>query len=408
MRIIYVLLSPTFGMHQYTADLANRAAAGAFSFGETPDVHVVTTTGFPRDAYGPHIQMHTPLASTGTGFSPEGAAIGALRRTIRAVTQLATDHQVPELTIVHITGVHLWNVALVRVLTRQGVPTVHTLHDLQAHSGVKFGSLIPRWNALVMQAGAHILVHGQRYRAQLLAQGVPADRVTYAPLLHGFWRFGAGPDEHMSTRLYAAELDSAVQGCKDDTRGLVLFFGRVETYKGVDTLLDAWHQAWSQSGNDDLDVRLVVAGAWPQGVEPPAGLHNVEFRNYRITDDEAITLFRSAMLLVLPYEDATQSALIAASYAFGVPVVVTDSGALPEYVIPGETGWVVPVHDAVQLSAVLRQAIAGRSHLARMGDNGRRWYEEQRRVETDTLAHMYRHLIHHVAANVRGAEYDNR
>ena len=72
----------------------------------------------------------------------------------------------------------------------------------------------------------------------------------------------------------------------------------------------------------------------------------VELRDRRIADDEAEALFRSAAVLVLPYRDATQSALVAAAYAFGVPVIVTDVGALPEYVVrcdrPGETGWVVP------------------------------------------------------------------
>lgn len=402
MRIIYVLLSPTFGMHQYTADLANRAATGAFSDGERPDVHVVTTAGFPGAAYGPGITIHTPLSSTGTGFSSEGAAVGTLRRTIRAITQLAAaqegNHAATKPVIVHITGVHLWNVALVRALIAQGIPVVHTLHDLQAHTGVRFGSLIPRWNGLVIGAGAHILVHGRRYRIQLLDQGIAPDRVTYAPLLHGFWKFGAGPDDNLSAGLYAAELDRAAQRCKDDMRDVVLFFGRVEAYKGVDTLLSAWSHALSQSGDDCPDARLVVAGAWLQGVEPPAGLHNVEFRNHLITDDEAIDLFRSAMLLVLPYEDATQSALIAASYAFGMPVVVTDSGALPEYVIPGETGWVVPVRDPMLLSAVLREAIANRSHLAGMGANGRRWYEAQRIIEAETLSEMYQDLTYHVAA----------
>lgn len=47
MRIVYVLLSPTFGMHQYTADLANRMAEQGHA------VVLVTTTTFARDRYSP-------------------------------------------------------------------------------------------------------------------------------------------------------------------------------------------------------------------------------------------------------------------------------------------------------------------------------------------------------------------
>jgi glycosyltransferase involved in cell wall biosynthesis len=49
--------------------------------------------------------------------------------------------------------------------------------------------------------------------------------------------------------------------------------------------------------------------------------------------------------LVLPYRDATQSALVAHAYFFRKPAIVTRTGALPEYVVEGETGWVVPRAD---------------------------------------------------------------
>jgi hypothetical protein len=48
MRLLYLLLSPTFGMHQYTADLANRAGAGAFG---ALDAHLFSVTTLARDRY---------------------------------------------------------------------------------------------------------------------------------------------------------------------------------------------------------------------------------------------------------------------------------------------------------------------------------------------------------------------
>ena len=57
MRICYVLLSPTFGMHQYTADLANRMAQADHQ------VHLVTTRHYPRDRYLPAVIPHTPVAT---------------------------------------------------------------------------------------------------------------------------------------------------------------------------------------------------------------------------------------------------------------------------------------------------------------------------------------------------------
>ena len=116
----------------------------------------------------------------------------------------------------------------------------------------------------------------------------------------------------------------------------------------------------------------------------------VELRDRRIADDEAEALFRSAAVLVLPYRDATQSALVAAAYAFGVPVIVTDAGALPEYVVagatgPGETGWVVPAGDAGALAAALREALADPARLRRMGAAGRAWFAARRAEEQVAL-----------------------
>ncbi len=211
MRLIYTLLSPTFGMHQYTADLANRAARGRFKVegskslaaADTSEmlapeaVAVVTTTTLPRDRYGPAVEICTPVTTHGTGFSREGLDITAYRRALAGVSA-TTVHRPSSIvhrpssivhrpsSVVHFTGVHAWNIPLVRALRRRGIPVVHTLHDLDPHHGVRHAWLIRLWNRLIIASGCHLLVHGRRYRDQLLAAGVPARRITYAPLLHGF------------------------------------------------------------------------------------------------------------------------------------------------------------------------------------------------------------------------------
>jgi len=166
---------------------------------------------------------------------------------------------------------------------------------------------------------------------------------------------------------------------------MALFFGRVEAYKGVDTLLDAW----AVVARRVPAARLVVAGSLAPGVHlpplpPGAGLHD----RY-ISDDEALALFRAASLLVLPYRDATQSALVAAAYYFGLPAIVSDAGALAEYVVPGETGWIIPPADPAALAGALVAALGDPARLRAMGRAGRAWYDAQRQRETAALTAMY-------------------
>ena len=125
------------------------------------------------------------------------------------------------------------------------------------------------------------------------------------------------------------------------------------------------------------------AGNLPKGVE---------LRNRLIPDAEAVDLFRRCGLLVLPYINATQSALIAAAYYFRKPVLVTRTGALPEYVEDGRTGCVVEPGHPATLARCLAEMLGDPSGMAQMGTAGRAWYETRRTLEMQTLRAMYQRV----------------
>lgn len=373
--IAYVLLSPTFGMHQYTADLANRFANGGDRGEKASEVvGVITTTTTPRDRYAPNVSLVTPITTHNTGFSNEGLQFAAYRAAQSAILRLQPS-------VVHFTGVHAWNVPLVYALRRRGVKVIHSLHDLDPHGGVRFAALIRLWNRLILASGAHILVHGECYRDRLLRMGLSPARVTVSPLLHGFLSGReAWPPHYTLTKQHDHRYH---------IRNLhVLFFGRVEQYKGVSVLLQAWEQMLRSAANG-AEPRLTIAGARSPRVNLPPLPPGVTLLEGRVEDAEAGKLFRGADLLVLPYLDATQSALIGAAYAYGVPVLATKTGALSEYVIEAETGWLVEPGSVADLAAGLTHALADPHRLIRMGDAARNWFAEHRAAETATLSAMY-------------------
>jgi starch synthase len=368
MRLCYVLLSPTFGMHQYTGDLANRMQAAGH------EVYVVTTSRAPRDRYAPAITLHTPLAATTTGFSLEGLN-PRTPRVLRKLQCLIRDLQ-PD--IVHLTGPHLWNPSLLQSLRQAGIPTVHTLHDLHPHAGAVYGRLLYLWNGLVRRRAGHLLVHGQGHRQALIAQGLDAAQVTCTRLTHLFVSY---------TREQA--LRQALPSISYEPWALLA--GRLAAYKGLDVLAEA---VW-QLERDAVGYPIaVVAGPGSlrglvRGILPPG----LEVRNHLIQDDEAIDLFSRCALVLLPYVEASQSALVAAAYFFNKPVIVTRTGALAEYVVDGDTGWVIPPRDPHALAGALRAALSDPARLVRLGQAARAWYDQQHRLETTDLHDMYGRVL---------------
>lgn len=125
--------------------------------------------------------------------------------------------------------------------------------------------------------------------------------------------------------------------------GYVLFFGLIRDYKGLDMLLDAW--ARLKDERRTLGRKLLVAGEFYTDRRPyleqieRLGLQEDVVLHDRFVADEAVkNYFSAADFLVLPYRTATQSGVTQIAYRFGVPMVVTEVGGLPEIVPDGRAG----------------------------------------------------------------------
>ena len=155
-------------------------------------------------------------------------------------------------------------------------------------------------------------------------------------------------------------------------------------------MVEGWRRLTKEEGRRKKeDWRLVLAGKVGKGVRLGELPEGIEVRDRVIGDEEALALFGGAALLVLPYRDATQSALIGAAARLGVPSLVTRTGALPEYVVEGETGWVVDPGDPQALAEGLREALGDPERLARFGAAARSWFEAARSEERVILERVW-------------------
>lgn len=363
MRLVYILLSPTFGMHQYTAHLANQMLGSG-------DISLITTRHYPSDRYLPGVNIVCPIDTSDSGLSTESMKLNQLLAVKAKVEELQPD-------IVHITGPHLWNTYLVRWLKRRKIPVIHTIHDPDPHPGAGYGRLLNIWNELIYRSADRVLVHGELYRKRLLDKGMAGSSVSYIPLLHLF----LGAESQVSARLAVKEVRY---------ESSILYFGRVRAYKGVEVLLEAYQAFRSRFQGESEPPMLVIAGSgdlrdgWSARL--PSG---VQWRNHFVDDGEAIDLFRRCSLVVLPYLEASQSAIIASAYYFYKPVVVTRVGALPEYVDEGNTGLVVEPGDPQALALALSAFYDKPSYHRTMGMAGRKWYDIRRVQEKNDLKKLY-------------------
>ena len=130
----------------------------------------------------------------------------------------------------------------------------------------------------------------------------------------------------------------------DENSKLLLFFGYVRKYKGLDLLIDALAELLKK----DSTYKLLAAGEfyddekyYRDKVESLNLVNSVKLLNEFIPNEEVAKYFQPSDLVVLPYRSATQSGILNLAYGFYKPVLVTNVGGLAEFVDDGKTGYVL-------------------------------------------------------------------
>ena len=159
----------------------------------------------------------------------------------------------------------------------------------------------------------------------------------------------------------------------------VLFFGFIRDYKGLDLLLEAWSRVVAKLGPR---CRLLVAGeyygnreAYEAQVDRLGIRAHVVLHTDFIPNDRVRYYFSVAELVAQPYKTATQSGISQMAYHFGVPMVVTRVGGLPEIVPDGEAGFVTDVDAGAIAAAIERYFALGEGERAGYRQNVRQLAE---------------------------------
>lgn len=165
--------------------------------------------------------------------------------------------------------------------------------------------------------------------------------------------------------------------------GALLFVGRLRIRKGVEVAFEALRRMPEQVPQGGPEPRLLLAGDGEHRTAlaaAAAGLPGVRFLG-RCDAARVRRLLSGAAALVVPSTYEGMPLVILEAMAAGVPVVASRVSGIPEVVVDGATGWLVPPEDPEALARALAEVLADPAEARRRGEAGRRRVAEQFRPE---------------------------
>jgi len=228
--------------------------------------------------------------------------------------------------------------AAVVMLTRLFATIALTVHDPEPHQGrdVAIASRFGRYRRYVRRAAKLVFVHGEYCRDRYLACA-EVGKATVVMIDHG---------EILSEGVIATPGDGSFK---------LLFFGRMEAYKGLDTLYDAL-LGLAKKG---IAPKVRIVGRGPeldQYADALASVPGVEIENGFMPAHELVKELRECDGVLLPYHGATQSGVLAAAFANGRFVIASEVGGIPDLVKNRINGLLVPPSDAAALADAISTA----------------------------------------------------
>jgi D-inositol-3-phosphate glycosyltransferase len=163
----------------------------------------------------------------------------------------------------------------------------------------------------------------------------------------------------------------------NEDRPLILFFGIIRPYKGLDILLRAMSRIIKETG-----AGLIVGGEFYSGRKETLQLvselgleKDVYFVDGYVPNEDVGLYISASRVVVLPYRSATQSGIVQVAYQLDCPVIATDVGGLGEMIRHGETGFLVPPEDPAAVAAAvcryLKEGLEGPMREAVRKEKGR-------------------------------------
>ncbi len=206
----------------------------------------------------------------------------------------------------------------------RGKPVVLTVHNVHSHEKSGLFDLL---SGLLFKLSDHVIVHSETNRMQMIQHyAIPEERVTAIP---------HGPLDFHTLKNVSREKARQEMNMKPEEK-VILLFGAIRPYKGIDTAISAFDQVRKEIP----EARLVIAGKlWGKWTPYSEMIKNRKLEQYIHTTLQYIPsemvsfFFNAADLVILPYHHFdSQSGVGSIAVSFRKPMIVTNTGGLPDLV----------------------------------------------------------------------------
>jgi glycosyltransferase involved in cell wall biosynthesis len=234
---------------------------------------------------------------------------------------------------------------------------IHTAHNVLPHGreNSRFFHFIYRW---IYRFPHAVLAHTGKVADQLVSDyGVPRHRIEVISI---------GLNEEVPDPGFS-QAEARRRLALEPERPLVLFFGKVEPYKGVDRLAEAWSLVTFP------EAQLVITGWSPdqsyaalvrESLSRTALNRPVVWHDRFLSNEETALWLTACDVVVMPYRYIYQSGVVFLCLRFGVPIVATPVGSLAEY-LSERNGIIAATNTPEGIASALNQFFATREQFDR-------------------------------------------
>lgn len=242
---------------------------------------------------------------------------------------------------------------------------IYQVHDPAPHLGVGRlnAYIIKKQLTVYSKIADKLVVAGEAVKQQVLMNcNVDADKIRVIPF--------AVLDNYINDDVIAS-----------DEKIDLLFFGRIEQYKGLDTLFEAL------SLMKNKPVTYVAGKGDVKAVFPSIKTipDNVKLLGF-VEDERLISYIKAAKVVVLPYHEATGTMTVCQVFYYGRPVIASNVGVLPEYV--QDAGAIFEHGNAKKLADTIEKLLSNQDELERMSERAKEIYLESFTMENACSMHQ--------------------